>query len=307
MKKVLITGASGFAGPYTATAFETAGYDVVRAGHGPHPLDLSLDLTDGDNVRAAVAAVRPEIVVHLAAQSFVPAAAADPPATYDLNVMGTARLTEALRALRSPVRCIVASSAEVYGLQALTHLPLREDLPLRPANAYAASKAAAEMLALASRSEDLHVVIARPFNHIGPGQDPRFAVAGFVQQLAAIAAGAPATLDVGNLHAERDFLDVRDVAAAYVALAQSGLDGESYNIASGRAVAISEVLRRCIMLAGIPVQVRNDPARMRASEIPKFYGDATKLRTATGWNPRIDLEASLQTMLAAATAPAAAG
>ncbi len=136
--------------------------------------------------------------------------------------------------------------------------------------------------------------MARPFNHIGPGQDARFVVASFARQLAGIAAGGPPIMHVGNLEAERDFLDVRDVAAAYVLLVANGRAGEVYNICSGRTVAIREVLRQLITIARVPVEIRDDPERMRPSDLPILSGDATKLRAETGWEPRIPLAASLR-------------
>jgi GDP-4-dehydro-6-deoxy-D-mannose reductase len=142
--------------------------------------------------------------------------------------------------------------------------------------------------------------VARPFNHIGPGQDPRFVVPSFARQLADIAAGAPPLLHVGNLEAQRDFLDVRDVAAAYVLLLANGRSGEVFNISSGRPVAIREVLRQLITIARVPVEIREDPERMRASDLPLLSGDSAKLRAETGWEPRLTLTESLRDIYAAA-------
>jgi GDP-4-dehydro-6-deoxy-D-mannose reductase len=178
-------------------------------------------------------------------------------------------------------------------------MPLDESAELLPANPYAASKAAAEAIALAwARSYDLDVIVARPFNHIGPGQDQRFVVASFAQQLATIAAGGPPLLHVGNLKAERDFLDVRDVAEAYIALLAYGRGGEVYNICSGRSVRIQEVLRQLIAIARVPVEVREDPERMRPSDLPVLVGYASKLRTATGWEPKRSLAQTLRDVYA---------
>jgi GDP-4-dehydro-6-deoxy-D-mannose reductase len=245
--------------------------------------------------------------LHLAAQSFVPTAIAQPLTTYEVNVMGSVRLAQALRAQPQSVRLLYISSAEVYGFQARHTLPLSEAALAQPANPYAASKIAAEYLLTALRNDGLQVVIARPFNHIGAGQDPRFVVAGFARQLADILAGGPNELSVGNLEAERDFLDVLDVARAYVALMESGQDGVIYNIASGTPVAIKDILRRLIIMANVAVAVREDPARMRPSDIPCFYGDASRLRAATDWQPAIALDESLRFILDAACELTAAG
>lgn len=300
MKRILITGAKGFVGAYAGEAFSAESYHVIRAGHGELELDIALSLADADQVRQVVAFAQPDCVLHLAAQSFVPAAVKDPLETYDINVMGTARLVDALRHEQRPIRLMYVSSAEVYGYRALQTLPLSEkDVPL-PANPYAASKLAAEQLALAGRSDNLEVVVVRPFNHIGPGQDPRFVVAGFARQLADILAGAEPVLAVGNLEAERDFLDVRDVATAYVRLMETGTDGEIYNLCSGKPVAIREILRQLITLAGVPITVRQDAARMRASDVPCFYGRAAKLQRSSGWSPKFSLDQSLEAIFGAA-------
>jgi GDP-4-dehydro-6-deoxy-D-mannose reductase len=241
----------------------------------------------------------------LAAQTFVPDATRDPLSTYETNALGTARLYEALRQLsaRPPPRVLVASSGEVYGARDPAEQPLREDLPPRSATTYAASKVASEAIALASaRTYGIPTIVTRAFNHIGPGQSERFAVASFARGLAAIAAGAKPVLEVGNLAARRDFLDVRDVVEAYVALAERGGAGEIYNVCSGTAVAIQEVLRQLIMTARVAVEVREDPARLRPSDVPLAYGDNAKLRAATSWEPRYTLAQSLRDVYADARA-----
>ncbi len=252
-----------------------------------------------------VDAAAPDAIVHLAGQAFVPQSVADPLETLAVNAGGTAHVLEAARAyrdrMRAPLRVLVVSSAEVYGIQRPDRMPLGETAAVQPANAYAASKLAAEAYAQAwQRSYGLDVVVARPFNHIGPGQDERFVVASFARQLAKIAAGAPAVMHVGNLEAQRDFLDVRDVVEAYLLLIANGRPGDVYNISSGRTVAIREVLRQLITIARVPVEVRDDPERMRSSDLPILSGDATKLRAATGWEPHYSLAASLRDIYAAA-------
>ena len=310
--RVLVTGASGFVGRHLTEALRARGDDVVAGGgvHDEAPF-FALEILDVDAVRDLVAAAIPDAVIHLAGQAFVPQSIADPLGTLSINATGTANLLEAARACRdrsgTPIRVLIVSSAEVYGIHAPSSMPLREDAELRPGNPYAASKIAAETYAHAwSLAYGLDVVVARPFNHIGPGQDPRFAVASFASQLAAIAAGAPRMMHVGNLEAQRDFLDVRDVVAAYIALLANGRSGEVYNICSGRTVAIQEVLRQLITIARVPVEVRDDPDRMRPSDLPILSGDATKLRAATGWQPTYSLVQSLRDIYADAQARVAA-
>ena len=305
--RVLVTGATGFVGRHLLAALRAAGHEPVALG-GPHdaPPAIVADLLDAAATRRAVDDAVPDAIVHLAGQAFVPQSIADPLGTLAVNAGGTAHVLEAARAYRDrvqqPLRVLVVSSAEVYGIQRPERMPLDETAIVRPGNAYAASKLAAEAYALAwQRCYGLDCVVARPFNHIGPGQDTRFVVASFARQLAEIAAGAPPLLHVGNLEAQRDFLDVRDVVAAYVLLLANGRSGEVFNISSGRPVAIREVLRELITIARVPVEIREDPERMRASDLPLLSGDATKLRAETGWEPRFTLTESLRDIYAHST------
>lgn len=303
--RALVTGASGFAGRYLVDELRRSGYDVLAAG-GPGDRDaFPVDVLDTAAVRAALDLAQPDVVFHLAAQTFVPDALASPMPTYVTNVRGTACVCEAIRGYAKDggamPRLLFTSSAEVYGHAPPDAFPLREARALAPANPYAASKAAAEMLLLGEfRSFGLDVVIARAFNHIGQGQSDRFVVANFAKQLAAIAAGGDPLMHVGNLDARRDLTDVRDVARAYVALAQRGAAGETYNVCSGSATPIRDVLRELIVLARVPVEVRDDPQRMRPSDVPLFVGDAAKLKAATGWEPHVSLRASLRDIYEAA-------
>jgi GDP-4-dehydro-6-deoxy-D-mannose reductase len=301
--RILITGAGGFVGRYAAASFVARGFEVICAGHASEPLDIRLDLTDESNVQAVVDLAKPTHVLHLAAQSFVPTAIADPLQTYDINVMGTARLLQALHRRGERARILLAGSAEVYGQRGAHEFPLHEELALAPRNAYAASKAAMEAISLVANGPQLEVIIARAFNHIGPGQDKRFVVSGFAAQLAEIVRGGNRIMQVGNLEAERDFLDVRDVVRAYVALMENGKTGNIYNVCSGEPVAIKEILRRLIELANVPVEIREDPKRLRPSDVPRFFGDATKLRRETGWQVKFPLGASLSAIWEGALAP----
>jgi GDP-4-dehydro-6-deoxy-D-mannose reductase len=304
--RVLVTGGNGFVGRAVVAALAARGDEPIVAGIAhDDPRCLPLDLTDALNVRAVVEFARPDAVVHLAAIAFVPAAQHDPLAAYDVNAMGTARVLEAVRAVRdaggpsAPV--VVASTAEVYGIPQT--LPVTESAPIRPVNAYAASKAAAEAFAFgAARAFGMDVRLARSFNAIGAGQHPSFAIASFAQQLAAIAAGGDPELRVGNLGAKRDFTDVRDVAQAYLAILDAGEPGEAYNICSGTAVAVEEVLRRLVTIARVGVEIREDPARMRPSDIPVSVGSALKLRERSGWSSEVDLGRSLRDLYDAARA-----
>jgi len=296
--RVLITGSSGFAGPHLAAALRAAGHDVTCAGRsGDGDLFLPLKLDDPSSFTALLDRANPELIFHLAAQSFVPASIADPLGTYATNVMGTARLFEAIRLRGTTPRVVVTSSAEVYGKRVAADFPLRETLAAAPANPYAASKLGQEAVALAAwRTWGIPVVITRAFNHLGPGQDERFAVASFARQLARIAGGGEPIMYVGNLESARDFLDVRDVVAAYAALGERGEPGAIYNICSGTPVTLKEVLRMLVTIARVPVEIREDPQRMRPSDVPMSFGDPTKLQQQTGWSPRYTLMQTLRAL-----------
>jgi GDP-4-dehydro-6-deoxy-D-mannose reductase len=310
--RALVTGATGFVGRYLVSALQAAGTAVFQCG-GPSdgPAAFALDLDDPATIAAALDLARPDWVFHLAAQTFVPESFASPVATYRTNVIGTANLAHAVREYardRSMPRILFTSSAEVYGSRPPGDMPLREtDIPA-PATPYAASKLGAEAIVLAeARGLGLDVVIARAFNHIGPGQNDRFVVPSFARQLAQIAAGAPPLMLVGNLTAVRDFLDVRDVVAAYLALARDGARGEIYNVCSGAGRSVRDVLRELIAIAGVPVEVREDPERMRPLDVPVFVGSAQKLEAATGWRPQIPLSQSLRDIYRAAQKPENSG
>jgi GDP-4-dehydro-6-deoxy-D-mannose reductase len=297
--RVLVLGARGFVGRHLVALLRERGHEVVPADREPHEDGLPVDVADPLAVRGAFELARPGAVAHLAAQAFVPAALADPVGTFAVNAGGTLNVLEAARAQAADgaaPRVLVVSSAEVYGAQPPQAYPLRETTAPRPANPYAASKLAAEALAQSyARSYGLDTVVTRAFNHIGPGQDERFAVAGFAAQIARVAAGGGPLVQVGNLEASRDFLDVRDVCAAYALLLEgAGEPGELYNVASGTATALKDVLRGLVQIARVPVEIREDPARMRPADVPLSLGDAAKLRAATGWAPRIPLAAALR-------------
>ncbi len=304
--RALVTGAGGFVGPYLVPALREGGHEVLAAG-GMHDIGTDLvpiDLADAASLNAAFDLAAPDVVFHLAAQAFVPRALEAPEQTYETNIMGTSRMLAALRAWRersgSDARFVFVSSADVYGRQGGA-APLDENARPDPENPYAASKAAGEAIVLGeARSFGVDAVIARAFNHIGPGQNERFVVPSFAAQLARIAAGAPAVLHCGNLAARRDFLDVRDVVRAYVALAERGERGQAYNVCSGVATAIRDLLGELIRIAHVPVEVREDAARMRPSDTALLYGSNEKLRRATGWEPKIPLSRSLQDIYRAA-------
>jgi len=289
--RALITGGEGFVGRHLARHLAACGDEVVV-------VDLDCDVTQGEQVRSVVSEAVPEVIYHLAALAHVGDSWNDPARVLEVNVIGTAHVLAAARSLTAPCAVIVASSAEVYGSVTPEDLPLREDRLPAPASPYAASKAAAEQISLqAARGFSQRVIVARPFNHIGPGQAPSFAVPAFAQRILSARASGATSLLVGNLSVRRDFTDVRDVVAAYRLLALHGVSGEIYNIASGQDVSMEEVVARLQELAGTSLALVPDDDLMRPLDIPVLRGDSEKLRTATGWQPAYDLNASLAAVL----------
>jgi GDP-4-dehydro-6-deoxy-D-mannose reductase len=242
-------------------------------------------------------------VFHLAGQSSAGASFDDPPGTLRANLLGTLDLLEALRRLQerdAPVpRLVAVGSAEEYGLAARPDRPCHEDDPIQPISPYATSKAAATQLCLQyHRRFGLPVIPVRAFNHTGPGQDARFVFPSFAAQIAAVEAGRhEPLLRTGNLAVARDFLDVRDVVAAYLALAERGATGRIYNVCAGSTLTIERGLQILLGLSGAAIEVVPDPTRMRPAEVPCLYGDPTALGEATGWRPRIGIDRTLRDVL----------
>jgi len=309
--RALVTGADGFVGRHLCAELSSRDIPFVAAGRAAGGgIDAVLELADAESVRDAVSGAGADVVFHLAAQAFVPQATEDPLGTYETNVMGTARVVEAIRRLPEGgrPRLVLVSSGEVYGAHARSALPLREDALPRPVTVYAASKLASEGIVLASAaSYRLSAIVTRAFNHIGVGQSEKFVVARFAARIAAIAAGGDPLLLVGDITTARDFLDVRDVVRAYVDLALHGADGEIYNVCSGVPTRISEMLRLLITAARVGVEIREDPALLRPADVSLIYGDNGKLKAATGWEPHYPLARSLRDVYFAARDGVGAG
>ena len=285
-----MTGASGFVGGHLVPALERAGWEVAAT-------DRELDVSDAALVEARVGALGPDLIVHLAAVSSVPASRSEPDLTYRVNFLGTLAVLEAARRRAPAARVILAGSGDQYGTAEPGSPPFRERDPLRPRSPYARTKAAADLLGAAYAQHGLDVVRARAFNHTGPGQDERFVLASFAKQAVEIAEGrSEPVLRVGNLDSCRDFLDVDDVVAAYLALASPDVPAGVYNIASGRARRLGEALEALLRLAGTAPRVEADPARVRPTDFSA--GDASRLRAAAGWEPRVDFEETLARVVA---------
>jgi GDP-4-dehydro-6-deoxy-D-mannose reductase len=281
MERVLVTGAGGFVGGY------------LREELGEAFTPFEGDVLDAEALRPAVRRV--DAVVHLAAESSVGASWDDAYRAWHVNVDGTVNVLSAVRAEQPDARVLVTSTCEVYGNAA--RIPTPEDEPVRPLSPYARSKAAAE---LACASSGLELVVSRATNHDGPGRDDRFAVGSWTRQLARLEAEGGGTLFVGDLSAERDILDVRDVCRAYRLLLDRAVPAGTYNVASGRSVPMARVVEALVGLARVPVKVELDESRVRPVEIPRLAGDPSRLQAATGWRPEIPLEQTLADTLAAA-------
>ena len=294
MPTALVTGASGFTGRYMVDALKKRGFTVAGFGSETTNADetLACDLTDAEAVKASVDKVQPDWVVHLAALAFV--GHADQEAFYRVNVFGTLNLLAALaERSKAPQRILIASSANIYGTPGVE--VINEDICPAPVNHYACSKLAMEHM-VATWFERLPIVIARPFNYTGPGQDERFLIPKIVSHFAQ----GKSVIELGNLDVSRDFSDVRDVVDAYVRLLESDVRGQRINICSGHAVSLREIISLMEGIARYRINVEVNPAFIRANEIPVLRGDNQRLLAATGFAPRQDLKHTLEDMLSTA-------
>jgi len=287
----LVTGASGFVGRYVQSEVETC-LPLVQQGE-------IVDLRDAAALSSAVKQLgRLDAVIHLAALTFVPESFEDPNGVFAVNFQGTHHLLEALRHTGFSGRFLYVGSADTYGRVDQAALPVTEAQPLRPRNPYAVSKVAAEALCYQwSQTGPFEIMMVRPFNHIGAGQDPRFAVADFARQMARIKLGrAEPVLTVGDIDVTRDFTDVRDVACAYRLLLEHGHNGEIYNVCSGSEVSLRTIIDRLAVIAGVAPVLRKDLMRLRPSEQRRMLGSHARLTADTGWEPSRSLDDSLHTL-----------
>ena len=309
--RVLITGFTGFVGSHLADYLVARGDVEVFGAHrwrsrlenvehlGDRVRRVECDMRDPVAVRRALRDVRPDRIFHLAAQSYVPTSWLTPGETLGGNVQGQVNLFEAMRDLDVPARVHIAGSSEEYVLVLPHELPIREESPLRPLSPYAVSKVTQDLLAYQYwKSYQLHVVRTRGFNHTGPRRGEVFVTSNFARQVAEIEKGVhEPVVQVGNLHSVRDFTDVRDMVRAYWLALERGIPGEVYNICSGRGHSARQVLDILLGLTHVKVEVREDPARMRPSDVTLLVGDYSKFRSATGWEPTIPFEVTLKDLL----------
>lgn len=309
-KKALITGITGFVGSHMAELLLNEGVKVYgiqrwrsKSENIEHIKEKIIieeaDLLDAHSLYTVIDKIKPDYIFHLAAQSFVQSSWASPTQTLEVNITGSAHLFEAVRKTGLPITTQIACSSEEYGRVYPNELPIRETNPLRPLSPYAVSKLAMDYLGYQyHESYGMRIIRTRGFNHTGPRRGDVFAESSFAKQIAEIETGKrEPVVFVGNLDAERDYSDVRDMARAYYLAVQKCEPGEVYNIATGKAWKIRKVLDLLLSLSKTKVEVKNDPARMRPSDVQVLIGDNTKFVKQTGWKPQITFEKTMQDLL----------
>jgi GDP-4-dehydro-6-deoxy-D-mannose reductase len=303
--RVLITGAGGFVGGHLIRHLSESSSEIHGTLHQGlesktsdetityHPLDLR----DTQAVHDLIREIQPEAIYHLAAQAFVPRSFDDPWETLENNIKGQLNLILGCLKINIKPRLLIVSSAQIYG--DISDQPIRESTPPRPSSPYSVSKITQELLGQQYHlSHQLPIMIARPFNHLGPGQNERFVAPNFALQIARIEVGLQEpVMSIGNLEAQRDFTDVRDIVRAYRLIVEHGQPGQIYNVAAGRAYSIQYLLDKLLSYSDTHIEIRIDPERLRPAEIPVIIGDATRLRQHTGWQPVIPFEQSLLDVL----------
>jgi len=310
--RVLLTGITGFAGSHLAEYIlnhhpEVEVFGLIRwrsRRENIVHLENKITLVEGDlkdivSLKKILAVVKPDWIFHLAAQSFVPTSWKCPAETFSINAIGQINLFEAILDLGLSPKIQIAGSSEEYGLVFEDEIPIKETNPLRPLSPYAVSKVAQDLLAFQYwKSYGLRAVRTRGFNHTGPRRGEVFICSNFARQIAEIEKKKrkPVIL-VGNLEAKRDFTDVRDIVRAYWLSLERGEEGEVYNIGTGRAYAMQDILDMLISLSQVKVEVKVDPERLRPSDVPILLADSSKFRQLTGWEPRIPLRQSLEDLL----------
>lgn len=301
MGKSLIIGGAGFVGGHLADALLAHGEDVAATKLENEEISdarvkkINLQILDADAVKRTIDEELPDRIYHLAAISSVAFSWKNPHAAVDVNIKGALNLLEAVRSIGGNIRVLMIGSGEEYGAVRPELLPINEECGLNPGNVYAVTKICQNMIsALYAKAYGLDVMMVRAFNHCGPGQLPAFAISDFAKQIAEAEAGRrEPVIYVGNLSARRDFTDVRDVVRAYIMLMEKGARGNTYNVGSGRARSIEEMLNRLISMAKCGIEVKTDEARFRPVDVPVIEADISKLKSATGWRPEIPVDKTL--------------
>lgn len=311
-KKALITGITGFAGSHLAELLLKKGHEVwgtTRPRSKADNLDSiknqlhleDADLLDSHSLYSIVSKIKPDYIFHLAAQSFVQSSWASPANTMELNIVATVHLFEAVRRAQINSVIQIACSSEEYGLVYENELPIKETNPLRPQSPYAVSKVAMDYLGYQYfMSYGLKIIRTRGFNHTGPRRGEVFASSNFARQIVEIEKGLKdPVIEVGNLDAQRDWTDVRDVVRGYLLSVEKGTPGEVYNICSEKTIRIKDMLDLLISMSSVrnKIKIKKDPTRMRPSDVPVLLGDCSKFRKATGWKPEIPFKQTMNDLL----------
>jgi len=296
--KVLVTGANGFVGQHMLRELEQSGHEAIASGLTPEakePSLVPLDICNPEQRQSVLAELKPDAVIHLAGMAFVPQADANPQLAFEVNVKGAIGMLEDFSACQPKGKFLLASSAEVYGNLNGRSEAVREDEPLMPVNLYAVTKAAADAsLLLIGKKRELHVMTARPQNHIGPGQSPKFVTSSFASQMAEIARGeSEPIMRVGNLDSEKNFTDVRDIVRAYRLLIERGAPNQAYNIASPKHTRIRELFDLLADIAGISPKVEVEPKYFRPTEVAPYL-NTDALQAQTNWKPGIPLRKTVE-------------
>ncbi len=303
--KALIIGGAGFVGGYLIRELDSAGQEVFATCLENENISgncsvRTLNILDADAVSEVIGEIKPDVIYHLAAQSSVSLSWKKPQLTADINVIGTINVLEAVKNCeKKDIRLILIGSGEEYGFIRKDACPLTEEEPLNPGNIYAATKACQGMLGeIYARAYKMDIIMVRAFNHSGPQQLPMFVISDFCRQIALIEKGdSPAVMSVGNLAAKRDFTDVRDVVRAYRLLGEKGIGGRTYNVGRGKAVEIQYILDTALSFSQKEIEVKQDPARMRASDIPVIEPDVSRIYGDTGWKAEISMEKTIEDTL----------
>lgn len=304
--KALVIGGGGFVGPYLVRHLtDDLGYKVTVTKTVKETLTMdnatvrNLDILDMEQIRTLLEEEKADYLFHLAAQSSVAYSWKNPTLTVDVNIKGCINLLEAIRLVGKKPRVLLIGSGEEYGHIKKDECPIIEDNVVRPGNIYAATKSCQNMLGrIYSDAYGLDIMMVRAFNHIGPNQTPMFVVADFCKQVADIEKGKQEpVINVGNLSAKRDFTDVRDVVKAYAKLVAGGKRGETYNVGTGHAIAIQDILNKIIAMSDKDIEVKVDPAKLRPVDVPIIEPDISKIKKEVGWEPLIPLEQTLRETL----------
>ncbi|MBQ3884815.1 MAG: GDP-mannose 4,6-dehydratase [Ruminococcus sp.] len=303
--KALIIGGAGFVGGYLINELSSAGAEVHATCLENETITQScsvhvLDILDQKAVEDIINEIAPDVIFHLAAQSSVALSWKRPQLTANINVIGSINVLEALKnAEKKDIRILLIGSGEEYGFIREGACPINEEEILRPGNIYAATKACQGMIGeIYARAFKMDIIMIRAFNHSGPQQAPMFVISDFCKQIAEIEKGErEPVMSVGNLSAMRDFTDVRDVVRAYRLLAENGRSGETYNVGRGKAVPVQFILDTALSFSESSIEVKQDPARMRASDIPIIEPDVSKIFADTGWKAEISMEQTIKDTL----------